>query len=482
MPNRYAKPRSNEEKKEIYDKWENLINMSQKSLDAWANNEHRLLASINRSEAKDEGGIQSGYDSFHRIKRRKGKKFKDWTAQDFDNATQENGFNSRMLGGKPGDPIGGSGMSKWEVSLKNWGHDPSLKSSPQHAKWKAWKKKQNKKKEGSTVRNRSASIHNVLVAHQHNQMIRRAILASGKSREFDRMRKVYSMILGNSNTKNAFAGTMNEAMDQLDNPEVKNAVGLGYISEIINKFKEKLKGINKGEINLVADVLKAKGLTKKLHRLVDAGVKPKTEYERLIADRLQKAGDFSSTLKMMGQLISARTPTQVAKVAGVGIEDLRDMMGIDKDDVTLTNWAITKWDDLNKYFVSIPDNQLIVVKVGVAILKASVIALLMKTALATVGLGIVKVVGVVLIICLITDTKSTAQIIRKLGVSLTAIAPSVIKDLTKGFKFLKNVGQKLWQGGKSLYKKLFRRATVQQIQQMLRDNTRFRRAYSHALV
>ena len=101
MPYRYAKTRSDEEKKEIYDKWGNLINMSQKSLDDWANNEHRLLASINRSEAKDEGGIQSGYDSFHRIKRRKGKKFEDWTAQDFDNASQENGFNSRMLGGKP---------------------------------------------------------------------------------------------------------------------------------------------------------------------------------------------------------------------------------------------------------------------------------------------------------------------------------------------------------------------------------------------
>ena len=330
------------------------------------------------------------------------------------------------------------------------------------------------------MRNRSASIHNVLVAHQQNQMIRRAILASGKSRDFDRMRKVYSMILNDGKT--AYAGTMNDAMDQLDNPEVKDAVGLGYISEIINKFKEKLKGINKGEINLVADVLKAKGLTKKLHRLVDAGVRPQTEYERLIADRLQKAGDFSSTLKMMGQLISARTPNQVAKVAGVGIEDLRDMMGIDKNDVTLTNWAITKWDDLNKYFVSIPDNQLIVVKVGVAILKASVIALLMKTALATVGLGIVKVVGVVLIICLITDTKSTAQIIRKLGVSLTAIAPSVIKDLTKGFKFLKNVGQKLWEGGKSLFKKIFRRAAVIQIREMLRTNTRFRRAYSHSLV
>ena len=75
MTYKYAKPRSDEEKKEIYDKWRNLINMSQKALDAWADNDHRLLASINRSEAKEEGGIQSGYDSFHRIKRRKGKAF-----------------------------------------------------------------------------------------------------------------------------------------------------------------------------------------------------------------------------------------------------------------------------------------------------------------------------------------------------------------------------------------------------------------------
>lgn len=145
MPYKYAKPRPDEEKKEIYDKWRNLINMSQKALDAWADDDHRLLASINRSKAKEEGGIQSGYDSFHRIKRRKGKKFEDWSAQDFDNASQENGFNSRMLGGTPGDPVEDSGMSKWEISLKNWGHDPSLKSSPQHAKWKAWKKKHTKK-------------------------------------------------------------------------------------------------------------------------------------------------------------------------------------------------------------------------------------------------------------------------------------------------------------------------------------------------
>lgn len=141
-----AKARSDKEKKEIYDKWHKLINMSQKALDDWAENEDRLLASINRSEAKDDhGGIQSGYDSFHRIKRRKGKKFEDWTAQDFDNASQENGFNGRMLGGEPGDPVGDSGRSKWEISLRNWGHDPSLQSSPAHAKYKAWKEKHSKK-------------------------------------------------------------------------------------------------------------------------------------------------------------------------------------------------------------------------------------------------------------------------------------------------------------------------------------------------
>jgi len=137
--------RSDKEKKEIYEKWHGLINMSQKALDEWAENPNRLLASINREKAKEEGGIQSGYDSFHRIKRRKGKKFKDWSSQDFDNASQENGFNSRMLGNSPGTPIKDTNMSKWEISLKNWGHDPSLKSSPSHSKWKSWNESQKKK-------------------------------------------------------------------------------------------------------------------------------------------------------------------------------------------------------------------------------------------------------------------------------------------------------------------------------------------------
>lgn len=136
--------RTEDEKKEIYNKWEKLINMTEKELLAWAKNEDRFLASLNRERAKQEGDIQSGYDSFHRIKRRKIKPRKDWSAQDYDNASQENGFNSRMLGGKPGQPVGDTGMSKWEISLRNWGHDPSKKSSPSYDKWKAWDNKHNK--------------------------------------------------------------------------------------------------------------------------------------------------------------------------------------------------------------------------------------------------------------------------------------------------------------------------------------------------
>ena len=328
------------------------------------------------------------------------------------------------------------------------------------------------------MRNRQASIHNILIAHEQNQIIRRAILASGNSPEFERMRRVYSMILSNSKTAFSGAGTMDDVMDQLDNPEVKEQVGLTYISEIINSFKEKLFGLHKGEFTLIGNVLKARGLKRNLPVLVDASHKPKTEYERIISDRLERAGNFSETLKVMGQLISAKNPYQVAQVAGVGTDEIRDALGLDPREITLSNWAMTKWEDFNKStFRNMPDHKLIVVYVGLTILKVSAIALLAKTALATVGMSILKVVGVLLLVCLITDTKSTAQIVRKLGVSFAALAPAVIKDLAKGFRFLGNLGSRIWEGGKSLFKKLFRRAAVQQIQEMLRNNSRFRRAY-----
>jgi len=136
-----SKEMSDEEKNDIYKTWKSLINMSKSALEAWAKNPDRLKASLNRAEAEKAGDIQSGYDSFHRIKRRISKPKEKWTLQDYKNAKQENAFNKRMLGNKPGEAVTGTKKSKWEISLLNWGHDPSLKSSPAYSKWKSWSEK-----------------------------------------------------------------------------------------------------------------------------------------------------------------------------------------------------------------------------------------------------------------------------------------------------------------------------------------------------
>jgi hypothetical protein len=136
-----SKKLSDKEKSEIYKDWSKLINMSASELESWAKNPDRLKASLNRQEAKSEGGIQSGFDSLHRIKRRKKKKKSEWTEEDYKNAKQEIGFNSRMLGNNPGKLVGGTNRSKWEISLLNWGHNPAKANSPANSKYKSWKKK-----------------------------------------------------------------------------------------------------------------------------------------------------------------------------------------------------------------------------------------------------------------------------------------------------------------------------------------------------
>ena len=205
--------RSDQEKREIYSKWNKLINMSQNSLDSWSKDEDRLLASINRSEAKQEGGIQSGYDSFHRIKRRKGKKFEDWTNQDFDNANQEIGFNSRMLGGKPGEVVGDSGMSKWEISLKNWGHDPSLQSSPAHKKWKSWKQKH-------------ASVQRVMASYKRKALIKGAT-------EVQIRHKVAS-VMSETQKESIWKAFLNWLVSKLD--RLKKELFIEEIHTIVKKY------------------------------------------------------------------------------------------------------------------------------------------------------------------------------------------------------------------------------------------------------
>jgi hypothetical protein len=170
--------RSDEEKDAIFSKWKDLINMTEKELNSWAKDPNRLEASLSRDEAEDlskskKDKIQSGYDSLHRIKRRVSKPQQEWSDEDYDNAAQENGFNQRMVGNTPGEPVGDTGMSKWEISLRNWGHDPSKASSPAHSKWKSWSRK-NKMKMASTsrdsMRNSVAGNRSILTTHAGSNM------------------------------------------------------------------------------------------------------------------------------------------------------------------------------------------------------------------------------------------------------------------------------------------------------------------------
>lgn len=497
---------SDEEKKEVYDKWHGLINMSQKALDSWATDDDRLLASINRQEAKEEGGIQSGYDSFHRIKRRKSKPFSEWSNDDFVNAKQEIGFNSRMLGGKPGQPVEDTGMSKWEISLRNWGHDPSLKSSPQHSKWKSWKETHTKKEARMY---RQASVYNVLMAHEQNQKIRRAILASGNRADMAEMRKAFSILLNSSRTASATdVGTL---LEQTDDPEVKNELGLSYLTEILNHYKDKVVRNSAEPLALISDVLKSEGLTGKLHTFVGKSHKPRTSLEKKISDTLKSAGSFSATLRAVGKLISARTPEQLADLVGAEFDEMRDYFGVNEDDwedimlrekrdidprspsladigeavdiaeakisYLRKSWFLSKWENLNRYVVGLPDHKILVVKVATSILKVALIAFLAKTALGAIGMGIIKILAGILLVLILTNSSATSQLFRKLGISLTVVGKGVIEDIANGFSFLKGKASEYISRGWRKFKGLFRRAALERINYLLQTDRQFRLAY-----
>lgn len=219
--------RSDEEKKEIYNKWKSLINMSQKALNEWAENDARLEASLNRAKAKEEGGIQSGLDSLHRIKRRKEKPFKDWSDADFDNASQENGFNSRMIGGKIGQPVGSTGMSKWEISLRNWGHDPALSSSPANSKYKAWKKQNEEAIKKSKAKAKEKSASAIRVAYRY--LVSKTVNVPKDQKLWD---EVIAMAKGNKKSVTRGEVTFNAPNDGDGFEKYPSAYANGWASKV----------------------------------------------------------------------------------------------------------------------------------------------------------------------------------------------------------------------------------------------------------
>ncbi len=435
-----ATERSDEEKKEIYDKWKSLINMSKKELVEWGKDPDHLEASLNREEAKDNGKIQSGYDSFHRIKRRKDKPFDEWTAQDFDNASQENGFNGRMLGGKPGKPVGSTGMSKWEISLRNWGHDPSKPNSPSHSKWKTWKKQNEEEIKMSLAKKKKASARN-LVSDLYKM--------SFKVKGGENLRLACLSYLNNK-TASAMAITpdMVESLPEDQQSNFKFDVLVAYL----NDLKDKISSGIGSSANIIKTYLEEKGIFNGKNLLSKKLKKPVNALEAKITKKLQTFKNPSSLLKFMGDLIAADTPEEVSKVMGVSLQEVQKELKGNQ----LLEKGLKKVQESMVEVYSLETLKYFAVSVSLTVLKVLIIKVLWYK--DTIGVAIehiIPVLVVILIMAILTNAKTTANFLKKFSIATTVIPAVLITRFANFVKdkypVVKQYFSSLWDRTKSLF-------------------------------
>ncbi|MGV3560903.1 DUF3140 domain-containing protein [Larkinella arboricola] len=104
-----------EEKKEVLDAFNDLVNMSPSELEKW------LETDESKSVGWDSGDGESvGHKSGEKIIQIKQKKQADLTDRDFEHMRKVVGYIKRHSAQRPKEVKG----SNWEYSLKNWGHKP----------------------------------------------------------------------------------------------------------------------------------------------------------------------------------------------------------------------------------------------------------------------------------------------------------------------------------------------------------------------
>jgi hypothetical protein len=422
-----AKERSDDEKKEIYDKWKSLINMSEKELKDWGKDPDHLEASLNREEAKDNGKIQSGYDSFHRIKRRKDKPFEDWTAQDFDNASQENGFNGRMLGGNPGKPVGSTGMSKWEISLRNWGHDPSKPNSPSHTKWKKWKKENEEEIKMSLTKKKKANL--ILDLYK----------MSFKVKGGENLRRACLMCL---NTKQANAMTITpELIDSLPEEkqeQLKFDVLVAHLDQVKNDVISQVKM----NVDIVKSYLIEKGLFNGKNIVSAKLKKPVNIIQKAIVQILNsfvQKKDIYSLFRFTSALISAKTPEEIASLTKVSLLEVREIL----QQESLYNKQIEKTIDVtessNEAFVALDNTKFFAVNGLFALGKVILVKVVFFGApIVGVILHLMPMIGGLLLMAILTDASTTANLVKKFGIATTVIPAVLIARLIPHLKLAYN--------------------------------------------
>lgn len=112
-----------EELDEVYGKWRDAVNMSATELKAWNENPCSRKASVDAAAV-----IERNLELLETPKDK-------WDRRLVDNANRTISFVARMLGAEQGEPVNQEcKISKRDISLKNWAHDPSkgksMKASP----------------------------------------------------------------------------------------------------------------------------------------------------------------------------------------------------------------------------------------------------------------------------------------------------------------------------------------------------------------
>lgn len=115
-----------QEKKDIYQDWKNLVNMSAKEVEKFLKTPYGKKAGLSPSKA-EKMGIRSGQSSARAIIRMKRRKRADWTRNDWQWAKAQVNFLKRTIPqghpycDKKGRP------TRHLTSLMVWGHDPYKK-------------------------------------------------------------------------------------------------------------------------------------------------------------------------------------------------------------------------------------------------------------------------------------------------------------------------------------------------------------------
>lgn len=106
---------NDDDKKDIYDEFKELVNMSASELKKWLDTDESKSVG-----QKKDGGESTGHKSGERIIEIKEKKKGDLTDDDFKHMQKVISYIKRHSAQRPKEVEG----SDWEYSLKNWGNNP----------------------------------------------------------------------------------------------------------------------------------------------------------------------------------------------------------------------------------------------------------------------------------------------------------------------------------------------------------------------